>query len=210
MNRKDIIAKIKQEKIVAILRTEHQADVEKVVKIVLDTGVNVLEITSNTPGYLEEIAKARTLYPNKIIGVGTAINTTIAEQAISAGAQFLVTPNTNIDVIALGHKHNIPVLMGAMTPSEVCIAHENGADVVKLFPAGAMGLTYFKALRAPLNHIEYFAVGSISPNSVQEWFNAGASGIGYGCIVCNAETGAIDFKASKELSVDFLNQVKFK
>ncbi|WP_396634698.1 bifunctional 4-hydroxy-2-oxoglutarate aldolase/2-dehydro-3-deoxy-phosphogluconate aldolase [Maribacter sp. R86514] len=208
MNRKEIVARIKNEKIVAILRTKNQADVSKVVKIVLETGVNVLEITSNTPGFLEEITNARALYPDKIIGIGTAINVAIAEKAIAAGAQFLVTPNTNVDVIALGHEHNVPVLMGAMTPSEVCIAHENGADVVKLFPAGAMGLNFFKALRAPLDHIDYFAVGGINPNNAADWFKAGASGIGYGCVVNDAKTGMIDFESTKKMSEDFLIKAK--
>ncbi|MEO9660122.1 bifunctional 4-hydroxy-2-oxoglutarate aldolase/2-dehydro-3-deoxy-phosphogluconate aldolase [Maribacter dokdonensis] len=208
MNRKEIVARIKNEKIVAILRTKSQNDVPQLVKIVLETGVDVLEITSNTPGYLEEITNARALYPNTIIGVGTAVNVKIAEQAIAAGAQFLVTPNTNVDVVALSHKYDVPVLMGAMTPSEVCVASENGADVVKLFPAGAMGLQYFKALKAPLDHIEYFAVGGINPNNVGDWFKAGASGIGYGCVVNDAKTGKIDFEASKKLSEDFVNQAK--
>lgn len=207
MNKQDIIDTIKQEKIVAILRTKHQNEVAKVIDIVISSGIKVLEVTSNTPGYIEEIKKARALYPKKLIGVGTVINVEIAKKSLQAGAQFLVTPNTNVEVIKYANKNNTPIFAGALTPTEVCTAHENGADIIKLFPAGSTGIPYFKAIKAPLDGFEYFAVGAISPKNAQEWFNAGASGIGYGCVKRHNDT-TIDLLAIKKLAKDFIDIAK--
>ena len=152
MERIEVVIFIKKEKLVAILRAKRQQDVESVVAEVFSVGINVLEITSNTPGYLEEITKARKAHPNKLIGCGTVINVQIARKAINAGAQFLVTPNTDVEVIQFAHKFNIPILVGALTPTEVCLAHENGADIVKLFPADIFGPSYLKAIMGPFNN----------------------------------------------------------
>ncbi len=205
MERKEIVSVIKKEKVVAILRAKAQKDVESVVEAVFSVGLNVLEITSNTPGYLEEISKARKVYSNKLVGAGTVINVKIAEEVIKAGAQFIVTPNTNADVIKYAHKYDVPVLVGALTPTEVCVAAENGADVIKLFPAGNLDTPYLKAVQAPLDSLEYFAVGGINTKNVDKWFKSGASGVGYGCVVNNPDTGRIDLEAIKETAKKFLS-----
>lgn len=197
MKKSEIVAKINKEKLVAIVRTKSQEDVAAVLKTIITAGVKVLEITSNTAGYLEEISKARLKYPDVLVGAGTVINSDIAKKAIDSGAQFLVTPNTDVNVIKTAHEHDIPVLMGALTPSEVCMAKEHGADIVKLFPAGNMGISYFKSLKGPLDQFEYYAVGGIKTDNVLDWLNAGASGIGYGCIVKDKLSGEIDLKATR-------------
>ena len=208
MERKEIISVIKKEKVVAILRAKAQKDVESIVEAVFSTGLSVLEITSNTPGYLEEISKARKVYPNKLIGAGTVINLKIASEVIKAGAQFIVTPNTNADVIKFAHEYDVPVLVGALTPTEVCVAAENGADVIKLFPAGNLDTPYLKAVQGPLDNLEYFAVGGINTENVDKWFKSGASGVGYGCVVNNPKTGSVDLDAVKNTAQKFLDAAK--
>ncbi len=180
MKRKEILEFIEQEKIVAIIRLNEQIKAPHVVKNLILGGIKVLEITSNTPGYLDEINNARRLYPNVLVGAGTVTDTRIAENAIKAGAQFLVTPNTNKAIVTEAHKYDIPVLMGALTPTEVCLAVEYGADIVKLFPAGNLGIDYFKAIRGPFNHVKFFIVGGIDLNNMQDWIEAGALGFGIG------------------------------
>ncbi len=207
MNKQDIVNTIKQEKIVAILRTKLQSEVASVIDAIISSGIKVLEVTSNTPGYSEEIKKARVSYPETLIGVGTVINIEIAKKALEAGAQFLVTPNTNVEVIKFANNNGVPIMVGALTPTEVCVAHENGADVIKLFPACTAGLAYFKAIKAPLDSFEYFAVGGISPGNATEWFNAGASGIGYGCVKRNSD-GDLDVSAIKKAATDFIQIAK--
>ncbi|WPR71097.1 bifunctional 4-hydroxy-2-oxoglutarate aldolase/2-dehydro-3-deoxy-phosphogluconate aldolase [Flavobacterium sp. NG2] len=208
MNRQEIIKIIRKEKLVAILRTKNQEIIELVLETVISEGIKVLEITSNTPGYLAAISKARKSYPDVLIGAGTVINTKIAEKVIQAGAQFLVTPNVNLEVIRVAHQNNIPVIMGALTPTEICEAHENGADIVKLFPAGNLGIEYFNAIKGPLDNIHYFAVGGVEFSDARKWFDAGVEGIGYGCLMKNPENGAIDIEETRKIARNYVKLVK--
>ncbi len=208
MDKDTIIGTILQEKIVAIIRLKEQSEVSKVLKSLISGGIRVLEITSNTPGFLEEIGKARMLHPTVLIGAGTVTNAAIAEEAIKAGAQFLVTPNTNIAVIRLAHKQEIPVLMGAFTPTEVCLAVENGADIVKLFPATSLGIDYFKAIREPLNKVNFFVVGGIGLNNVQEWMDAGACGVGLGGVLTKSYKESKNLESIKNTAHKFVTLIR--
>ena len=187
MKRQEIVAKIKQEKLIAIVRLKEQGKVPVFVEKLVNANVKVLEITSNTPGYLEEIANARKRYANDsvLIGAGTVTNVEIAKKAIAAGAQFLVTPNTNLAVITIAHQNEIPVVMGALTPTEICTAVYHNADIIKLFPAGTMGLDYFKSIKGPLNTTDFFVVGGIDLSNVEEWMSAGVAGVGLGSVLTN-------------------------
>jgi 2-dehydro-3-deoxyphosphogluconate aldolase/(4S)-4-hydroxy-2-oxoglutarate aldolase len=191
MKRQEIVKIIKQEKIVAIVRLKKQTEVPPFLKSLVSGGLKVLEITSNTPGFSEEITSARNVYSvsDVLIGAGTVTNIKIAKEAIESGAQFLVTPNTNIDVIRIAHKNDIPVLMGAATPSEVCVAVENGADIIKLFPAGNLGINYFKSIKAPLDKVDFFVVGGINLFNIEDWMEAGASGVGLASVLTKSANG---------------------
>lgn len=180
MNRAQIVEIIKQEKLIGIVRLKEQSNVMALVGNLIKGGVAILEITSNTPGFSNEISQARKLYPHVLIGAGTVTNPQIADGAIRAGAQFLVTPNVNKGVIEIAHKNNIPVLMGAATPTEICTAVENGADLIKLFPAGDLGIDYFRSIKAALDKVDFFAVGGIDLSNLKDWMDAGAAGVGVG------------------------------
>ncbi|WP_010521552.1 bifunctional 4-hydroxy-2-oxoglutarate aldolase/2-dehydro-3-deoxy-phosphogluconate aldolase [Aquimarina agarivorans] len=182
MNRQEKLAIITQEKIVAIIRSKSQSNVSMIIDALVESGIKALEITSNTAGFTEEIQKARKKYPNILIGAGTITNVNLAKKAVSAGAQFIVTPNTNSAVVTYAHKNELPVLMGALTPTEICNANEAGADAVKLFPGGieSMGIPYYKAIKGPLSAITLFAVGGIGLHNIKEWFDAGIQGVGVG------------------------------
>ena len=172
-----ISKKIRQDKLVAIIRLKQQSDVAPLINCLVNAGINALEITSNTPGFEQEIAKARAAYKNTLIGAGTIINTALAQQAIDAGAQFLVTPNTNQAVVELAHRHGLPVLMGALTPTDVANAIDYGADIIKVFPAGSMGVNYFKALTGPFSDVPLMPVGGINLDNLTDWFEAGACAV---------------------------------
>ncbi|WP_282134262.1 bifunctional 4-hydroxy-2-oxoglutarate aldolase/2-dehydro-3-deoxy-phosphogluconate aldolase [Seonamhaeicola maritimus] len=208
MNRETIVEIVEQEKLVVVIRLQHQNEVAGVIKNLVESGIKILEVTSNTPGFAEEISKARELYPNVLIGAGTVINSKIAEVASNAGAQFLVTPNTNAEVIEVAHNNDIPVLMGAMTPTEVCNAAEAGADFVKLFPADIMGVDYFKSIKAPLNHVKLLAVGGIDLDTVGDWLAAGAAGIGIGGALTKSVTSKAELEAVKKRATQFIAEVK--
>ncbi len=182
MNRQEKLAIIAQEKLIAIIRSKSQSNVSIIIEALVSSGIKALEVTSNTVGFYEEIKKARKQYPDVLIGAGTITNLALAKKAVEAGAQFVVTPNTNTEVIRYAHTHGLPVLMGALTPTEICAANEAGADVIKLFPSAiqSFGIPYYKAIRGPLNEITLFAVGGIGLHNIKEWFQAGIQGVGVG------------------------------
>ncbi|MGC6432291.1 MAG: bifunctional 4-hydroxy-2-oxoglutarate aldolase/2-dehydro-3-deoxy-phosphogluconate aldolase [Jejuia sp.] len=207
MSKEEIVKIIEKEKLVFITRLKEASNVKRVISSLIDGGAKVLEITSNTPNYLEEISKARKSFPKVLIGAGTVINSKIAKKAINYGAQFLVTPNINIEVIQVAHQNDIPVLMGALTPTEVCEAWEAGADFVKLFPADIMGIPYFKSLKAPLNNIKLLAVGGIEIDTVVQWLEAGAHGIGIASVLKDNVSTEADFNEIKDNAIKFISEI---
>lgn len=182
MTRQEIKDIILQEKIVVIIRTKEQAQVAIIVETLIEAGIKVLEITSNTPGFEEEISKFRKKYPEAIIGAGTITIPELAQKAAKAGAQFIVTPNVSKEVVETSHQHGLPVLMGAMTPTEIANASNYGADMIKLFPADkpGLGVEYYKTICGPFDNLHILAVGGIRMNNIEEWFEAGISGVGVG------------------------------
>ncbi len=208
MNKEEIVKTIEKEKLVVVIRLQFQNEVAGVIKNLVEAGIKVLEVTSNTPGFAQEISKARKLYPNILIGAGTVINEEVARIASNAGAQFLVTPNTNKTVVEVAHENDIAVLMGALTPTEVCNAHEYGADFVKLFPADIMGIPYFKSIKAPLDQIKLLAVGGIDLDLVDDWFNAGAAGIGIGGALTKSVKNKAELEEVKNRAKQFVKKVK--
>lgn len=208
MTRKEIVEIIEKEKLVFVTRLKDHTKANSVISSLVSGGAKVMEITSNTPNFAEEISKARNACPEVLIGAGTVTNKEIAEKAIKAGAQFLVTPNTNTSLVAMSHKHNIPILMGALTPSEVCEAWEAGADFVKLFPADIMGIHYFKSIKAPLNNVKLFAVGDIKLHDVENWIKAGAQGIGIASVLKEPITNKDDFEAIKKNAINFVTEIE--
>lgn len=178
--KEEIIKRIIEQRIIAIVRLEEQLKVGSIIESLISAGINVLEITSNTPEYLDEIKKARKKFTNSLIGAGTITNKRLAKEAIECGAQFLVTPNTNADVVFLAHEAGIPVLMGAFTATEIANAIEYDADFIKLFPAEPLGIEYFKTLSGPFNQARFIAVGGIGLSNAAKWLECGITGIGMG------------------------------
>ncbi len=201
----DIIDRILTAKLISIIRLKEQAAVEQTVDALVAGGIQVLEITTNTPGFAEEIEKAHERHPNVLIGAGTVITADLAEKAIAGGAQFLVTPNTNKEVAEIGKMNGIPVLMGAMTPTEVVKAQAYGADIIKLFPAGDLGISYFKSLKGPFDSVPFFAVGGVNHKNMQEWFDAGVDGVGLGSSLVKSDVRTdADFKGISDLAQKFI------
>lgn len=208
MEKNEILKIILDEKLVVVVRLKQQADVPQVLKALVEGGVKVLEITSNTPGFLEEIAKARKLYQNVLIGAGTVTNSTLAKDSIDAGAQFLVSPNTNPEIVATAHAHRIPVLMGALTPTEIGVAENAGADIVKLFPSGNLGIAYFKAVSSPFSSVKFFAVGGINLDNAIEWLNAGVSGVGLGGSLVRPIHSEKEYEENVEIAKQLVELIK--
>ncbi|MFY0607617.1 MAG: bifunctional 4-hydroxy-2-oxoglutarate aldolase/2-dehydro-3-deoxy-phosphogluconate aldolase [Cyclobacteriaceae bacterium] len=178
--REAIVNTLLEEKLVVVIRSAQQSEVGLIIDALAESGVKAMEVTSNTPGYTDEIAKARAKYPDLIIGAGTIRSAALAEEAIAAGAQFLVSPNINPDLTQVAHPLDVPVLMGALTPTDVSNAIEAKADVIKIFPADIFGIEYLKAIQGPFDQAIFFAVGGIGIDNAKAWIEAGAKGIGVG------------------------------
>ena len=145
-------------------------------------GLQAIEVTMNTPGAEEIIASNRDNLPSgKYLGMGTLRNLAEAEKAYKAGAMFFVTPNVDLDVIRFARSKDIPVIAGALTPTEVYRAWDAGASIVKVFPCRSLGgPQYIRELRGPFDHIPLVAVGGVTIENASEYLQAGATGVGVG------------------------------
>ncbi|MGV1097953.1 bifunctional 4-hydroxy-2-oxoglutarate aldolase/2-dehydro-3-deoxy-phosphogluconate aldolase [Thiovibrio sp. JS02] len=152
----------------------------EVMQVSFLAGLSAIEITMNTAQAEEIVREYRPAVPaGKLLGMGTIRNIEEARRAIAAGAMFLVTPNLDTAVIEYANSENIPIIAGALTPTEVYAAWRAGADMVKVFPCGAMGgAGYIRDLRGPFDRIRLAAVGGVSINNLEEYFRAGAAAVG--------------------------------
>jgi 2-dehydro-3-deoxyphosphogluconate aldolase/(4S)-4-hydroxy-2-oxoglutarate aldolase len=167
--------------IVAVVRFSDPNPLVGVMKALADGGVTVAEVTFTVPNALDVIREAkRQLGDRVLLGAGTVLDTETARAAVLAGAEFLVAPNLNLEVIKLCRRYDKLVMPGAFTPTEVVTAWEAGADIVKVFPADVVGPAFFKALRGPLPQVKLMPTGGVDLTTAAEFLKAGAACLGVG------------------------------
>jgi 2-dehydro-3-deoxyphosphogluconate aldolase/(4S)-4-hydroxy-2-oxoglutarate aldolase len=167
--------------IVAVVRAETGALLSKVVKALADGGVTAAEITFTVPDAIEVIKQVRAEVGGAVVlGAGTVLDPETARAALLAGAEFIVSPIVNLDVIKLCRRYDKVVMPGAFTPTEVVAAWEAGADVVKIFPAELGGPAYLKALRGPLPQVKLMPTGGVDLSTAEPFLRAGACCLGVG------------------------------
>jgi 2-dehydro-3-deoxyphosphogluconate aldolase / (4S)-4-hydroxy-2-oxoglutarate aldolase len=168
-------------RVVAILRAEDAARAEDVVDVLLDNGIRSLELTLTTRGALEVIERLAAKVPDGTdLGMGTVLTADEVDRAVDAGARFVVSPSVVPDVIDAAARRGIASYPGALTPTEIYTAWTAGASAVKLFPGGALGPSYLKAVRAPLPDIPLIPTGGVDVSTVGDWLDAGAVAVGLG------------------------------
>lgn len=192
--KQDVFSKIQERKVVAICRGIAVEDIVPAVEAVYKGGISVFEVTfdQTSETMWQETAKSIKLLKNSgpsdiVVGAGTVMKMEQLELAIEAGAEFILAPNVNIEIIKEAHKRGVLMVPGAYTPTEAADAYDNGADIIKMFPAGLLGTDYIKAVRGPMNHIPFMAVGNINHNNYKEYLNAGCMSVGVGSNVMNLE-----------------------
>ena len=166
-------------KLMALVRTDSKEKGQELADVLVEAGIKVIEITLTTPGaekIIEKLAKNKEL----TVGAGTVLSAKDVKKAEKAGAKFIVSPDTNEDVIKASKKLGLISMPGVATASEVAIALDNGADILKLFPASTYGPAHLKALRDPFPGKLWCPTGGITLGSVDDWFAAGANLIGLG------------------------------
>ena len=187
--------------VIGILRGVEGDFFGEVMQVSFGAGLVAMEVTMNTPGAEEIVRKCRLAVPEgRQLGMGTIRNVDEARRAVAAGAMFLVTPNLDTRVIDHARAAGVPIIVGALTPTEVYAAWSAGADLVKVFPCGAMGgPRYIKDLLGPFDHIRIAAVGGVSLANLQEYLGAGAAAVG-------VSTSLFGGQALREKNLDLLGQ----
>jgi 2-dehydro-3-deoxyphosphogluconate aldolase/(4S)-4-hydroxy-2-oxoglutarate aldolase len=179
--RATIVQAIEASGIVAIIRLKDGAALARVVDALAEGGVRALEITMTVPGAVEHIRRtASTLPAGFLLGAGTVVDAETALRVIDAGARFIVSPVFRPEIITASHSREVPVLPGCFSPTEILNAWDAGADLVKVFPATALGPTYLKDLRGPLPQVKLVPTGGVSIDNAGDWIRAGAAAVGVG------------------------------
>ena len=187
MSKAEVIQQIRDTGVIPVVRTTSADEAMRAIDAIREGGISVLEITMTVPGAIKVIEQVSQRYgKDAVVGAGTVLDPEIAEACVSSGAQFVVSPALNLETIACCRRLDVPVMPGALTPTEVVQAWNAGADFVKVFPAGAVGgASYLKALKAPLPQIELVPTGGVSLITAADFILAGAAALGVGSDLVN-------------------------
>ena len=189
MTKTEVIQQIKDIGVIPVVRATSADEAMRAIDAIREGGISVLEITMTVPGAIKVIEQVSQRYgKDAVVGAGTVLDPEIAEACVSSGAQFVVSPALNLETIACCRRLDVPVIPGALTPTEVVQAWNAGADFVKVFPAGAVGgANYLKALKAPLPQIELVPTGGVTLITAADFIRAGAAALGVGTDLVNIE-----------------------
>jgi len=167
--------------IVAVVRSPDSQQLVETARALVDGGVSVVEITMSVPNALDVLRQVRQALGDRLLlGAGTVLDAETARAVLLAGAEYVVAPTLNLDVIRLCRRYDKLVMPGAFTPTEILTAWEAGADIVKVFPADVVGPAFFKAMRGPLPQIRLMPTGGVDLNTAADFLKAGACCLGVG------------------------------
>ena len=181
MEKAQVLERIRSTGLIPVIRARSADEASQAVDAIQAGGVGVLEITMTVPGAVELIREVARRASDALVGAGTVLDPETATRCIEAGARFVVSPALNLDTVATCREAGIAVIPGALSPTEVVTAWRAGADLVKVFPAGAVGgPSYIKALKAPLPQIDLVPTGGVNLKTAGDFIRAGASALGVG------------------------------
>lgn len=181
MERNEIVNRIIENAVVAVVRLKDEKKLLKVVEAIYEGGVGIIEITLTVPNAIESLTKLKKEFVGDIlVGMGSVLSVESAKQAIEAGAQFIVSPIFKKEILAFVHSKNLPMCPGAFSPTEIFTAYELGADIVKVFPADAVGMDFFKSIKAPMPHLKLMPTGGVTLTNAPQWLEKGACAVGIG------------------------------
>ena len=215
MTKAEVVKKIKEEKLIVIVRGVAEENLVPLCAALYAGGVRLVEVTfdmkeqvkpADTARYIATLSKA--FDGRMVIGAGTVVTVEQAKAALAGGARYLISPNTDKEIIDFASAHNLVSIPGAMTPTEIVSAYNFGADFVKIFPSDSLGLGYIKAVRAPLSHIPMLAVGGVNENNIADFLSVGISGVGVGSNIVKRELiEKKDFGGITELAKKYTSKV---
>ena len=194
----DLCTLLREKKLISIVRGAPTEKITKIADALWRGGFRFLEITFDQAGNIPlevsaEIRMVREAFEGRLhVGAGTVMTESQRKLAAAAGAEYIISPNVNVEIIRATKAAGLLSIPGAFTPSEIVTAHEAGADFVKLFPADCIDLHYIKAIRAPINHVPLLAVGGVTPENLGAYLKAGMAGAGIGSVLVKKEDVAAD------------------
>ena len=196
--RQQVLEAVERAGIVAVIRIKEPERLKAVVDAIADGGIRVLEVTMTVPNAVKLIADLAPRMPaGFLLGAGTVVDAATAHQVIDAGARFIVSPVFRQEVIDACHARDVSAMPGCFSPTEILNAWDGGADVVKVFPATALGPGYIKDVRAPLPQVKLMPTGGVTLDNAGDWIRAGAVAVGVG-------TSLLDSKAIAAGNYDVL------
>ena len=210
MNREKQLQRVLDCGIVAVVRFSEPEPLVEVVRALADGGVTVAEVTFTVPNALEVIREAKQQLGDRVLlGAGTVLDPETARAALLAGAEFVVAPSLNLEVVRLCRRYDKLVMPGAFTPTEIVAAWEAGADIVKVFPAEVVGPAFFKALRGPLPQIKLMPTGGVDLATAGDFLKAGAVCLGVGSqLVDPKAVAAGDFGRITQLARQYVDIIQ--
>ncbi|MCL9663021.1 bifunctional 2-keto-4-hydroxyglutarate aldolase/2-keto-3-deoxy-6-phosphogluconate aldolase [Paenibacillus hunanensis] len=205
----DNLNRIAETGIVLIIRLDSEEEALAVADAAVEGGIKALEITMSVPNALGIIRTLSNKYKNDdvLVGAGTILDAETARAAILAGAEMLVSPQLNPDMIRVANRYQAVTISGAYTPTEIFDTLQAGADIVKLFPAETLGPQFVKTVTAPLPQVPIVPTGGVTPQNVQEWLQAGCIGVGVGSYITKAAQQDGDYSRVTAAAREFLAAV---
>ncbi|HEY7087176.1 MAG TPA: bifunctional 4-hydroxy-2-oxoglutarate aldolase/2-dehydro-3-deoxy-phosphogluconate aldolase [Tepidisphaeraceae bacterium] len=209
-SKEQLLAKMSDAGVVAVIRAKSKDQLVDLTSALLEGGVPSIEVTMSTPKAIAGIEQLADKFGEKaIVGVGTVLDAATARDAIAAGAQFVVSPMTDPDVIATTVRYGKVSIPGAFTPTEIVRAWTLGGDVIKVFPSTALGPQYFKDILAPLPQLKLTPTGGVDQKNAGAWIKAGAVCVGVGSALVSKDALAKnDWKAVTAAAKEFIEAVK--
>ena len=181
MERSAVLERIREVGVLPVLRATSAESAMALADAIADGGIAAMEVTMTVPGAVGVMRRLAIERPELLIGAGTVLDPETARICILEGAQFVVSPALNHGTVSLCRRYSVAVLSGALTPTEVITAWQAGTDIIKVFPASAMGgAKYLKSLKAPLPQVELIPTGGVSLANAKEFLDAGAFALGVG------------------------------
>ena len=208
--RDGIVRQIADGGVVAVIRLQDGSKLRAVVNALARGGITALEVTMTVPRAIELIAEiAPSLPPGFLLGAGTVVDPDTARAAVKAGARYIVSPVFRPAVIEASHAAGAAAMPGCFSPTEILAAWDAGADVVKVFPATALGPAYFKDLKGPMPQVRLMPTGGVSLENAAEWIRAGAVAVGVGGALVDPKlVAADDFAGITERARRFVERVR--
>src|SRR5947209_20273998 len=210
MSREEQLRRVLDGGIVAVVRSPDSQQLVEVCRALADGGVTTCEITMTVPDALDVVRRVRSALGDRVLlGAGTILDAETARAALLAGAEYVVAPTVNLDVIRLCQRYDKLVMPGALTPTEIVAAWEAGADVVKVFPAEVVGPAFFKALRGPLPQVRVMPTGGVDLTTAAAFLKAGACCLGIGGqLVESRAVAERNFDRLRDLARQYMSIVK--